>query len=147
MRDQDATGPWAVKSFRDLIVWQRSMQLCVAVYELTRTFPREEIYGLTSQMRRACVSISSNIAEGHGRGSVPQLLHFLSIARGSTFEVQAQLLLARELQLGEPAQLDRSDGFCEEISKMLFATMKSLKSRQSNPSNTSPDLSSLISVF
>jgi len=107
------------------------MQLCVSIYELTREFPKEETYGLTSQIRRAAISISSNIAEGHGRGTLPQLMHFLLIARGSTFEVQAQLILSRELGFGEIGILDRCEGLCDEISKMLFATLKSLKAKQS----------------
>jgi len=107
------------------------MQLCVSIYELTREFPKEETYGLTSQIRRAAISISSNIAEGHGRGTLPQLMHFLLIARGSTFEVQAQLILSREIGFGEIEILDRCEGLCDEISKMLFATLKSLKAKQS----------------
>jgi four helix bundle protein len=127
-----------VRSFRDLVVWQRSMQCCVAVYGLTKEFPRDELYGLTSQLRRASISISSNIAEGHGRGTLPQLMHFLLIARGSTFEVQAQLILARELGFGDPNHLDRCEALCDEISKMLFATLKTLKAKQL-ASNKPPD--------
>lgn len=120
-----------VRSFRDLVVWQRAMQLSVSVYELTRGFPREEIYGLTSQIRRASVSIVSNIAEGHGRGTRLQLLQFLQIARGSTFEVQAQILLAKELGLGDEAKLEQCDGLCGEVSRMLYATLESLRQKVS----------------
>jgi four helix bundle protein len=116
-----------VRSFRDLIVWQRAMQLCMAVYELTGEFPREELYGITSQIRRAVVSILSNIAEGHGRNSPAQLIHFLSMARGSTFEVQAQLLISRELRFGKPMALERCDGLCDEVSRMLYSTLNSLR--------------------
>jgi four helix bundle protein len=103
------------------------MQLSVAVYGLTRGFPREEIYGLTSQIRRAAVSVISNIAEGHGRGSNAQLVHFLSIARGSAFEVEAQLLLAKELGMGDCDEILRCESLCDEVSRMLHAMLRSLK--------------------
>jgi four helix bundle protein len=90
-------------------------------------FPREELYGLSSQLRRANVSVISNIAEGHGRGSTGQLLHFLSIARGSTFEVEAQLLLARELGFGDPEAIARCESLCDEVSRMLRSMMRALK--------------------
>jgi len=106
------------------------MELSVAVYSLARTFPREELFGLSSQLRRAAVSIVSNIAEGHGRGSTAELVRFLSIARGSAFEVEAQLLLARELGLGDATVVDRCAGLCEQVSRMLFAAMQSLKARE-----------------
>jgi len=128
MASQAGTGK-SVTSFRDLIVWQRSLQLCVAVYDLSRGFPREELYGLTSQIRRAAVSINSNIAEGHGRASAKQLLQFLSMARGSCFEVQAQLLIAEQLGYCIPDSLTRCQGLCEEIGRMLFATMKTLRAK------------------
>jgi four helix bundle protein len=77
-----------LRSFRDLTVWQKSMQLATSIYKLTQGFPREETYGLASQLRRAAVSIPSNIAEGHGRSGVGEYRHFLWIARGSNFELQ-----------------------------------------------------------
>lgn len=119
-----------VRTFRDLIVWQRSRELSLAIYELTHQFPREELYGLSSQLRRASVSIMSNIAEGHGRGSVPQLMHFLLIARGSTFEVQSQLILASDLGLADADAISRCECLCDEIGKMLFATLSTLRSKQ-----------------
>jgi four helix bundle protein len=73
-----------VQSFRDLLVWQKSMDLAVNIYKLTQAFPREETYGLTSQLRRSAVSISSNIAEGQGRLTTGEFRHFLGVARGST---------------------------------------------------------------
>ena len=103
------------------------MQLSVAVYKLTTGFPREELYGLSNQLRRASVSVISNIAEGHGRGSTPQLLHFLSIARGSAFEVEAQLLLARELGFGDVEAIGRCESLCDEVSRMLHSMMRVLK--------------------
>ena len=119
----------SVRSFRDVIVWQRSMELCTAVYGLTRDFPREEIYGLSSQMRRAAVSVASNIAEGHGRGTTLQLLQFLRMARGSSFEVQTQIQLARNVGYGSSQHLDCCDGLCDEVGRMLNATVRSLKAK------------------
>ena len=89
------------ESFRELTVWQRSMQMTVSVYRLTQSFPREEVYGLTSQMRRAAVSVPSNIAEGHGRLSTGEFRQFLGIARASNCEIQTQIEIARALQFGK----------------------------------------------
>jgi four helix bundle protein len=86
-----------MQSFRDLIAWQRAMDLAAAVYEVTRSWPREEIYGLTAQTRRAAVSVMANIAEGKGRTGSREFLHHLSIADGSLAEVEAHLLLAQRL--------------------------------------------------
>src|ERR1700756_6015702 len=85
-------------AFADLRVWQRAMDLAFEVYQSTRAFPREETYGLTSQMRRAAVSIPSNIAEGKGRYSRQELLQFLFHARGSLLELRTQITIARELE-------------------------------------------------
>jgi four helix bundle protein len=82
------------------------MQLTVAIYRLTQEFPREELYGLTSQIRRAAVSVPSNIAEGHGRLNTGEYKQFLGIARGSNFEIQTQLEIARALAIGNPKLLD-----------------------------------------
>jgi four helix bundle protein len=90
----------AVESFRELLVLQRSIQMALAVYKLTTMFPREEIYGLSSQIRRASVSVASNIAEGQGRASTGEFRQFLGIARGSNCEVQTQLTIVRELGYG-----------------------------------------------
>ena len=84
-------------TYRDLRVWQMAMRLVLDIYRRTQTFPREETYGLTVQLRRAAVSIASNIAEGKGRSSDKELLHFLSTAKGSLFEVETQLMIARDL--------------------------------------------------
>jgi len=82
-------------TFEDLKVWQHAMKLVYAIYDATRKFPANEMYGLTSQLRRAAVSVASNIAEGKGRGSDKELVHFLSQARGSLYEVHTQLIIAR----------------------------------------------------
>jgi four helix bundle protein len=115
------------QSFTELSVWQRSMQLAEAVYHLTQSFPREEIYGMTSQMRRAAVSIPSNIAEGQGRGTNREFQQFLSIARGSTCEIQTQLVLARRLRFGNPELIEKAEALSIEVRKMLFGLLDSLR--------------------
>jgi four helix bundle protein len=119
------------QSYRDLVVWQRSMALTVAVYRLTQDFPREEQYGLTSQIRRSVVSVPSNIAEGQGRLGPGEFRQFLGIARGSNCEVQTQLEIARSLNFGNPELIDEAEALSNEIRKMLFALLDSIKS----PSN------------
>jgi four helix bundle protein len=115
------------KSYRELIVWQRSIELSVALYELTRRFPREEIYGLTSQLRRAGVAVASNIAEGWGRGTKPDYRNFLCIARGSALEVQTQLVITRKLGYGEPKKLEQAEGLSIEVGKMLWTMVEKLR--------------------
>ena len=96
----------AVKHYRELIVWQKSMDLVTQVYRLTRLFPREELYGLTNQIRRAAVSIPSNIAEGQARQSTAEFRNFLSIAQGSLAELETQILIAVNLNYLELTQID-----------------------------------------
>ncbi len=117
------------QAFQDLVVWQRAMQMTVCVYGLTATFPREEMYGLTSQLRRASVSAASNIAEGRGRTTDGEFRQFLGIAQGSTYEVQTQLLVARQLRLGDEETLRKAEALCVETSKMLSALIQSLEAR------------------
>jgi four helix bundle protein len=104
------------------------MELTEAVYNLTKSFPNDEIYGLTSRLRRASVSISSNIAEGRARTTDRDFRQFLSIALGSTYEVQTQLLLAKRLKIGNEAMRNNPESLCIETSKMLGAFLQSLKS-------------------
>jgi four helix bundle protein len=118
------------KSFRDLQVWQRAMQLAVAIYRLTQDFPREEQYGLTSQIRRAAVSIPSNIAEGQGRVNIGEFRQFLGIARGSTCELQTQLEIARALKLGKSELIDENEALSNEVRKMLFGLLDSLDNKE-----------------
>ncbi len=114
------------KSCRELIVWQRAMEACVALYRLTRSFPRDEIYGLTSQLRRAGVSVPSNIAEGYGRLSREQYRHFLGIAQASNFELQTQLILAHELDFAASDQIAAAESLSTQVGKMLTAMLKNL---------------------
>jgi four helix bundle protein len=126
------TDEQTVKSFRDMVVWNRSIDLCVTVYEFTRTFPSDELYGLRSQLRRASVSISSNIAEGCGRRSTGELIQFVGMARGSNFEVQTQLVIANKLSFGTQTGLTQCEQLSTEVTKMLNAWMNSLKAKQLN---------------
>jgi four helix bundle protein len=121
MDQRKTTG--IVSSFRDLVVWQRSMDLNVLVYRITQSFPREETYGLASQLRRSAISILSNIAEGQGRLNADEFRQFLGIARGSTCEVQTQLELARRLDLGDPRLLDQAEALSHEIGRMIFTIL------------------------
>jgi four helix bundle protein len=118
------------KSYRELLVWQKAIQLTVLVYRISKDFPREEIYGLTSQIRRCAVSIPSNIAEGAGRLNTPEYQQFLGIARGSHFELQTQLKIAREIGFGDSAQISLAKDLSEEMGRMIFATIRSLKETQ-----------------
>ena len=115
------------KSYRELVVWQKAIQLTVLVYQISKAFPREEIYGLTSQMRRCAVSIPSNIAEGHGRLSTGEYRQFLGIARGSNFEVQTHLEIARALNLGNSTLVDQAEGLSHEVGKMISGILTSIK--------------------
>lgn len=116
-----------VRSFRDLQVWQRSMKLKVLVYRLTQSFPREETYGLTNQLRRSAVSIPSNIAEGQGRLNTREFKQFLGVARGSNCELQTQLEIARRLGFGEPSLHGEAVGLSHEVGKMIFTILGKLK--------------------
>jgi four helix bundle protein len=115
------------QAFRDLQVWQRAIQLTVAAYRLTQGFPREEIYGLSSQIRRSAVSVPSNIAEGQGRLSIGEFRQFLGIARGSNYELQTQLVIAKSLGFGKQVLIDEAESLSHEVGKMIYALLKSLK--------------------
>ena len=114
------------KDFRELSVWKKSLELAKEVYNLSKKLPPEELYALSSQMRRAAVSIPSNISEGQARVSNKEFLHFLSIARGSKAEIQTQLILAVEIGYLEEAEIVKAMDLAEEVGKMLYALMKSL---------------------
>ena len=114
------------QSFRDLLVWQRAIQLTLSVYRLTDNFPKDEIFGLTSQMRRAGVSVASNIAEGYGRNSRGEYKSFLGMARGSNLEVETQLVIAKALGYGSPQTLTETEDLCIEVGKMLRALLLKL---------------------
>jgi four helix bundle protein len=113
-------------SFRDLKVWQRAIGKTVVIYRLTSDFPGQEVYGLTIQLRRASVSVASNIAEGYGRASSGEYKQFLGMARGSNSEVETQLVLATELGFGEGIQIERAAGLTTDVGKMLNALMRTI---------------------
>ena len=117
-------------SFRELTVWQRSMQLTVSIYRLTQKFPHEEIYGLTSQIRRSAVSVPSNIAEGHGRLGTGEYRQFLGFARGSNFELQTQIEIARALGFGDSKLLDEAEGLSFEVGKMISGILNTIKEKE-----------------
>ena len=102
------------------------MEMSECVYHLTKTFPKEELYGLTSQLRRASISVASNIAEGRGRASTGEFKQFLSIAQGSTYEVHTQLMLAKRMKFCDEELLRNAEKLCIETSKMLGAFIASL---------------------
>ena len=108
-----------LSSHKDLIVWQKSMDLVVQIYELTSKFPKSELFGITSQMRRAAISIPSNIAEGWGRKSTKEYQQFMSIAYGSALELETQLILAKRLKLAEKQYFEKPDAVLLEVLKML----------------------------
>ena len=109
------------KSFRDLQVWKKSIELTMLVYEFMREFPKEEIYGLTSQMRRASVSIASNIAEGSARGTRRDFRQFVKLAHGSNCELQTQIVIASQLRFGDPEKCEAVEMRSHEVGKMLSA--------------------------
>ncbi|MCL5062439.1 MAG: four helix bundle protein [Nitrospirae bacterium] len=116
-----------ITSYKDLIVWQRAMELVTAIYKLTENFPKSEIYGLTSQMRRAAVSIPSNIAEGKMRGTRKDYRHFLLNAYGSGAELETQIEIAKQLCFGRNIDFNEPSELLEEVMKMLNALIKNLK--------------------
>jgi four helix bundle protein len=116
-----------LRSYRDLLVWQKAIELAVLIYRLSEGFPRAEVYGLTSQIRRASVSVPSNIAEGYGRGSRKEYLQFLYVAQGSLKELETQTILSQRLNYATAAQADRILSESEVIGKMLGSLIRSLR--------------------
>jgi four helix bundle protein len=115
------------QNYQDLVVWQRAIELTTCIYKLTRSFPQDELYGLTSQMRRASVSFASNIAEGRGRITPGEFRQFLGLAQGSTFELKTQLLVAKRLKMEEERTLNEAESLSEEVSKMLGSFIEKLR--------------------
>lgn len=115
-----------IKSFRDLLVWQKSMALVTEIYKHTKTYPKEELYGITSQIRRSAVSVPSNIAEGYGRRSTGDYTRFLQISVGSLYELDTQLEISRNLGYLAQAHFSNLSANCNEISKMLHSLIKKL---------------------
>ena len=115
-----------VKRYDELIAWQEAMDLVEAVYTSTTCFPKEEVYGLTQQIRRAAVSIPSNIAEGQGRRSTAEFLHHLSIAHGSLRELETQVLIATRLKLLKDNRSEELAQMCAEVGRLINGLYNSL---------------------
>lgn len=118
-----------MKDHKDLIVWQKSMELTRIIYTLTKRFPQGGIFGLTNQIRRAVVSIPSNIAEGFGRNSDKQFIHFLKIAKGSAAELETQLLISRDLSYLTAKDAKSTLALYDEIARMLGALIRNIEKR------------------
>jgi four helix bundle protein len=122
-----------ITDYRDLDVWSEAMNLAAQVFEVTRGFPREELFGMAAQMRRAAASIPANIAEGFGREQTRSFVQFLRVAQGSLKELETHLLLSERVCLVDPAQSISLMGRCETVGKMLRALIRSLVRKLSEP--------------
>jgi four helix bundle protein len=122
-----------LKNYKELIVWQRSYQLCLDIYRTTKGFPKEEIYGMTSQIRRAALSVPSNIAEGYGRKTTPDYIRSLYIAYGSNCEIETQLLLSGDLGYIKGEEFNKLQADIGEVERMLKALITSLENKRLNP--------------
>ena len=118
-----------IKSYRDLIVWQDSLKLAIAVYRATNSFPKHELYGLVSQLRRCSVSVPSNIAEGHAKTSTKDYLRHISIALGSMAELETQLILATELKYVGESTLQELMAASDVLGRRLRSLQNSLNKR------------------
>ncbi|MFC5191562.1 four helix bundle protein [Algoriphagus aquatilis] len=116
-------------NYKELNVWKRSIKLCATIYKLTSNFPNEERFGLVSQMRRASVSVPSNIAEGGGRRTDREFLHFLGVAHGSICELESQLYVSVELEFVNFDQIDSITAELTEIQKMLYALIQKFENQ------------------
>lgn len=116
-----------IKSYRDLIIWQKSVDLVTKVYAVTAKFPSSEVYGLTNQLRRCAVSVPSNIAEGYGRNSTADYKRFLQIAVGSLYELQTQVEISLNLAYVSKEQYDELINLSTEVDKMMYSIIQKLK--------------------
>lgn len=122
-----------IKSYKELIVWQKSIKLVKEVFILTSKFPQSELYGITSQMRRSAVSIPSNIAEGYGRTSSKEYAQFYAIAYGSALELETQVIISQDLHFTQPQEFDKVTLLLGEVCRMLnsmISKMKQLNARR-----------------
>lgn len=120
----------AVQSYRDLRVWKEGMDLAQTCYEVTKAFPREEVYGMTSQIRRAAVAIPANVAEGRGRENPGEFVQFLRVAQGSLKELETHLVLAPRVELKTEGEIDPVLKQCETVGKMLRALIRSIQKKK-----------------
>jgi four helix bundle protein len=123
-------NPNTTRSYKDLVVWQKGIALAKLVYQLTKNFPSEERFGLVAQMRRAAVSIPSNVAEGQARHTTGEFIQFISLAEGSVAELDTQLILSIELKFCSSAAADAAFALISEIRRMLNALRRELAARE-----------------
>jgi len=122
-----------LKNYKELVVWQKSYRLCLGIYKITKKYPQGERYGLISKMRRAALSIVSNIAEGYGRKTTKEYIRFLYIAYGSTCELETQLLLSGDLGYLSKESLSEFQAKIGEVERMLKALIRSLENKRLTP--------------
>ena len=118
-----------IESFKDLIVWQKGIELVNVIYKVTKHFPKEELYGLTSQTRRAAISIPTNVAEGWGRGTTKNYIQFLEISRGSLYELNTLMIIATNQEFLNPEKCVEIENTINEIGRMLNALITKLESK------------------
>ncbi|MGE5277866.1 MAG: four helix bundle protein [Acidobacteriota bacterium] len=126
----------SIRSYRDLRVWRKGVYLAVTCYRLRSGFPRQEVYGLVGQIRRAAVSVPANIAEGHGREHLGDYLRFLSAAKGSLMELETHVIIAERLEYLSPAEAEQALSVAADIGRMLSGLIARLKSRSERTSPT-----------
>ena len=126
MKEEKTEGDGKMESYKELIVWQKAMDLVEEIYRLVKLLPKEEQYALSDQLRRAAVSIPSNIAEGYGRSQGREYVRFLNIARGSKNEVETQLLICVRLGYVPEGKINQAMQMCDEVGKILNKIIKSL---------------------
>lgn len=116
-------------SFKDLIVWQKSHQLVLAIYSITKTFPKEEIFSLTNQVRRASVSIAANVSEGYKKKTIPNKLNFINIAEGSLEEVKYYIILSKDLKYIDEKNYEQLYNYAEEVGRLISGYEKAISKR------------------
>lgn len=123
----------AIKSYQDLIVWKKSMDLAIEIFQITKKFPREEIFGLAAQMRKAAFSIPSNIAEGYCRHTKSEYIQFLRIAYASGAELETQLIIAQKTKLLDDSEFQQLYDLLGEVMRMLNVLISTMRSSRPNP--------------
>lgn len=118
-----------IQSYKELIAWQKAMEVSILIYKLTDNFPKSEIFSLSNQLRRAAVSIPSNIAEGWARKGLGEYIQFLYIAYGSASEVETQLILSKKLNFGNNTEYEKIEFVLTEVQKLLYVLIKKLKNK------------------
>lgn len=119
-----------IQSYKDLIAWQKAMEVSILIYKLTEKFPKSELFSLVNQIRRAAVSMPSNIAEGWARKGLGEYIQFLYIAYGSASEVETQLILSKKLNFGNETEYEKIEFTLTEVQKLLYMLIKTLKNKK-----------------